>query len=37
MGLNDAIYPLAGDAQELCDFSDANQVVVTHSRTIGPY
>ena len=30
MRLNDAIHSLAGDAKELCDFSDANEVVVTH-------
>lgn len=34
--LNDAIYPLAGDAKELCDFSDADEVV-THRCTIDPY
>ena len=33
MCLNDAIHPLAGYAKELCDFSDANEVV-THRRTI---
>ena len=33
MCLNDAIHPLAGNAKEPRDFSDANEVV-THRCTI---